>query len=404
MIMEHLTRYINSNLDGKTLAGKLLVFILFPIASVIWSFFDIRKRSSQIILFLYAALIGYCFTLNEATEYDSLRYVDVFDNIQLTFFVDFAEWITYSSSIKDFYLHTLSYVVSSFTSNYHFLFLAASLVFSFFCLKCLNFLTSQNEFKQNIPCICAVFLFFLSNSIININGFRFWTATWYVLWCTFNLIILEKRKFVIFLPFAVFFHSSMWAYCFIVVIYFLTRKNIKFWLILASVSIFISSLSILLLQNIESYLPEIFQRTIDKYAGDEYIKFRNSGTGWIWLENLFNIAQIAYALFVIFIISRKSRFNKLNQAQRNLFVFTLILYSFSLFTYSIPSFGSRFISMVYPLLSYFLIRFNNDKKIYKASIYIPMVWSFTALYTFLKMYLPLLPSGFFYSSLFSLIS
>ena len=145
---------------------KALLFVAFPLLSVIWALVDLRHRSSYCILFVYGLFIGYNLTINESAGFDSLRYVEVFDTIQLTFFIDFADWITYSSSIKDFYLHTLSYIVSSYTSDYHFLFLSASIVFSFLCLNCLRILTEQFEYKNTFICFCIVFLFFISNSII----------------------------------------------------------------------------------------------------------------------------------------------------------------------------------------------------------------------------------------------
>lgn len=382
---------------------KLLIFFALPIASVIWSLTDMRQKSSYIILFLYGALIGFCFTVNESTGFDSIRYVEVFNGIRYTFLFDFADWISLESNIHDFYLQTLAYVVSYFTSNYHFFLFSAALVFSFFCLKSLKFLTNQVEFKPNYTSICVIFLFLISNSIININGFRFWTASWYVVWCTFNIILNDKKVYLLFLPMALFFHSSMLVYVIVFIIYRLTRNRIKMWQTLSIASLIFSSLSIIIFQNLSSYLPEVFQSTINYYTERDYIAARNSGIGWSWLENLFSLGTTIFMTAVLLFINRNNRLFRLSDHQKYLYVFSLCLLSFANFTSSIPSLGARYIQIVCPFVAYFLIKFSGDRLYGKLAIMIPFLWSFQTVYLFTKIYLPLLPSDFFYSNVIWLL-
>ncbi len=280
--------------------------------------------------------------------------------------------------------------------------MSAACIFSFLCLKSLKFLTCQSEYKKGYLCRCILFFFLISNSIININGFRFWTAMWYVVWCTFNLVLSNKKVFLLLLPFSLFIHSSMLVYIIVFLLYYISRNQIKLWLILSVISIILSSFSILLAQSIVSYLPEILQRTIIKYTDADYMQANTSGTGWFWLEHLFDIIKLVFLFVILFFVSRVNRIEKLSTAQRELFVFTLCLFSFSNFTTAIPSLGSRFINITYPFIAYFLVIFSKDGQMVKLTRLIPFVFSFTAVYEFTKMYILLLPSNFFYSSLLSI--
>lgn len=390
--------------DNSILFAKLILFIIFPIAPVLWSLADMRRRSSYVILFLYSALIGFCFTINESTGYDSLRYVDVFENISYTFYIDFANWITLSSSVHDFYLQTLAFVVSCFTTNYHYLFFSAAVIFSLFYLSSLRNITEQEEYKADLVSFCVLILFLLSNSIININGFRFWTAAWYVVWCSFNIILKDRKFFWILLLLSPFFHSSMIVYIVVMVAYRLTRNALNFWQALSIISVFVSSLSVLLFQSVEGYLPDALQTTIGFYTDKDYIISRGAGSGWSWLETLSNEA-IKVFFVVSLIVVNKNRMKQvgLSRTQYQLLVFAFCILSFSNFTSSIPSLGNRYIHMVYPFVAYFLIKYSRIKQVSNLIYLIPVLLFFSILYTFVKMYLPLLPQGFFYSPLPALI-
>jgi hypothetical protein len=382
---------------------KLFLFLLFPVIPVLWSIADMRRRSSYIILFLYALLIGFCFTLNESTDYDSLRYVEEFENIETTFYIDFARWITLSSNVRDFYLNTLSFVVSFFTSNYHYLFLSAAFIFSLLCLSTLKYLTNDEKYNANMISFFILLLFFISNSIININAFRFWTAAWYVVWCSFNLILKERKYFWVLLLLSPFFHSSMFVYFCVMLLYRLTRKAGNFWEVLSVLSVFVSSFSVLIFQSIESYLPEALQSTIGYYTDKDYVALRSTGSGWYWVEVFFKEVIKVYFVVALLVINRNSKRVPLSISQRHLLTFTFCILTFSNFTSSIPSLGDRFIHIVYPFVCFFLLKYSNIKQVRSLILLIPFILSFSMVYTFVKMYIPLLPSSFFYSSPVSLV-
>lgn len=387
----------------KILCAKLILFVIMPIVPVIWSVLDLKHKSSFVILFLYGTLIGYCFTLNEATGFDSLRYVEVFENIKVTFFFDFMSWISGESDVRDFYLHILSYVVSIFSSSYHLLFMAAAIFFSLFSLSTLKMVVNQDEYQSGFVCSCIVFLLLMSNSIININGFRFWTACWYVVWCVFNTFIKGKRCYFFLILISPFFHSSMFVFIVLSLIFVLTRNRVKMWKTLSIMSIFISSVSIILFQNISDFLPSALQSTINFYTDAEYIAERGSGTGWTWVENLFRTFSMFFLMYSLIVVGRDEYQNRLSSNQKKLYVFALCLLSFANFTTSIPSLGGRFIVMVYPFVAYFLIKYSKEMKIRRLCKLIPIVMSFQTLLIFRDMYMQLLPSKFFISSLLFLI-
>ena len=119
----------------KTLGYKLLFFFFYPFGAFLQSLFDIKNKSSRIIIYLWFVLFGLAFTAKNPSA-DSFRYVQDFHsekNLSSWQYREFVkEYFTFDSNTKDLYTTTVNYLVGKFTDNYHYTFLIYAVVFGFF--------------------------------------------------------------------------------------------------------------------------------------------------------------------------------------------------------------------------------------------------------------------------------
>ena len=170
--------------NEKSKGLKFILFLISPLLSLIYSLNSLNSKSSRVVIFLFCLFFGLAFTVTDIrTEGspDGITYRSQFQDyhgISKEAYQQTAqEYFTFSGVVKDFYADTMAYVVSRFTDNYHIFFMVIAMVFAFFQIKTLKYLTDNNNFVAGVTCLLLVFLFTFV-SIKNINGLRFWTAYW----------------------------------------------------------------------------------------------------------------------------------------------------------------------------------------------------------------------------------
>ena len=184
-------------MQTKNRGNKLALFFLNPFISAFVSLKDIRDGVSHRILYLWFLVfgIGFC-AMNEAV--DSFRYVEDFlVESQYTwaqYMQTVKEWATFESNIKDIYTLTVNVLVGHFTSNYHWTYLIYAAVFGYFYIKSLRLFLKYQKVQSNVIFYFLLFLFCYSNPIFNINGVRFWTASWIAVYASLQ-IVLEKKYY-----------------------------------------------------------------------------------------------------------------------------------------------------------------------------------------------------------------
>lgn len=363
--------------DKKSEFGpKLILFFFSPILSVIYSVKNLSSKSSFYIIFLFCLLFGLAFTVSNfrsELSIDGISYRMIFEEWTnyswKDYIIAFKEYISFETGTRDFYVESISFFVSRITTNYHFLFMTLAAVFAYFQLKTLRFLTSNSNFNNGIICLILVF-FFLWNQIFNINGCRFWTAAWIGVYSAFQIFGNGRYKYLILALITPFVHGSFWIFVIIITLALLTRHYKKFWFILFILSFVFSGISVTIIQNLSDNLPPFLFNFIDYYTGEENLSRLDSYQGWRTWFNYFTRLYPSVLILVLLLCKDKEQ----TYSSENIFGVLLILASVANFTISIPTLGSRFMVLTYPLICYcWLSSFSTNR--YRAFIYlIPFFW------------------------------
>lgn len=194
-----MTTWPKENNSDKAL--KIILFLISPFIAFLYSLRTIKTKSSYVVFFLFCVFFGLSFSVSagkdEHNRADGASYREKFELYKYVsdseFYNRFNEYFTFEEGAKDYYFDTVAFYVSRVTDNYHIMFMVFAIVFAYFGLKSLRFLTSEPKFDASLSCLILVYLFMI-NQIFNINGVRFWTAAWIGVYCIFQIFRNGNKK------------------------------------------------------------------------------------------------------------------------------------------------------------------------------------------------------------------
>lgn len=365
--------------------SKFLLFIIWPFGSFLHSLTNLKSKSSFIIIFLFCILFGYTF-LAENKYADSYKYIEEFkasnELSASTYFKELHYYFTLNSKTKDIYVLTCNFLISAFTRNYHILMAFYAAVFAFFYLKSFRFIVKRPEFSMTFACYILAFLFTFSNPIFNINGVRFWTAGWIAVYSLFQIIVNKKINYLILAFFTPIIHISYLSFIIVIIIYLLLKGMENVWMIAYLVSFFVTNIALQFIGSLNDYMPQVIQNMIWSYTEEN-----NLATRIEQIQNLPLYAKILNslpnlflnALMIVFIFNQKKIRQKIEAFP--IYIFLLVWMTFVNFTYSIPSFGGRYISLAVPFITYLSLLVYKQVPIISKIIYLtPLVYSYTIFY------------------------
>lgn len=379
-------------------AVKVVLFLISPFFSLLYSLRTLKTKSSYVVFFLFAVFFGLAFTTQPHHTMDSVRYIEKFNGYIFyslnDFLYEFQNFLTFSEGDKDFYFNTVAFIVSRFTDNYHVLFAVFAAVFSYFSLKSFKFLTSSDNFKTSLFCLILAFMF-MRNDIFNINGVRFWTAAWIATYATFQIYVNKNKKYLLLAIIVPFVHIAYWVYLGLLIIVYFTARYKKVWIILFIVSFFTSSFIFELIGSVQQYLPPVISKMVDSYTAAEYVSERSEVNSVIM--HTFSILGGLFRNLVIFLFIKNMKYIDQDKRTDTLFGFLLILATFVNYTMIVPSLGGRFAALMYPFIAHIWIITFGVKR-YRYLIYIFPLVSFSSIYLSYHYYMSVLPLSFFFSS------
>jgi|SRR5690554_253922 len=393
--------------DNQDKAVKIILFVISPFLSAIYSIRRMNTKSSYRIFFLFAIFFGMSFTISLDHGFDGSAYRGWFEDYSQTStnfeYVDGLQgFLTFDEGKKDYYFDTIAFYISRFTDNYHVMFMFAAIVFAFFALKSLRFLTNEEKFDFSIASLILVYIF-MQNDIFNINGLRFWTAAWIGVYSIFQVFRNNNDRYIILIFLTPFFHGSFWIFIAVILMARFLKKFEKTWVILFFASFFIGSIALELLRDASDILPAFMQRMISTYTDAEYVELRTEGgSGFIWVTRLMDFLVRFSINFMVYLFIRNSKMIKANSKTRNLYLFILIWMTFVNFAMPIPSLGNRYFQLAFPIVAYiWMVNFKDVK--YKDFLYVlPFVY-WLVFYTQFTRYSQVLDPRFYISSPFYLI-
>ena len=358
-----------------------ILFWFSPVLGLIEAFRDLKSKQARLVVFGFCLCFGLCFTVGSDRAEGSLDGISMrqeFEeskDISAGQFANYlSEYFEFDTGDQDIYIVAVSYLVGRLTDNYHYFFLTLALVFAFFQLKCLKYFVKEDYFNSSIICIILSCLF-LWNNIFNINGARFWTASWIGLYCVFRIFYDKKPQYLILSLLTPMVHASFVVFPVVLLLGILLGKLDKFWAVLFVISwifsVFATDFQINPFKNIE--LPFLIEKKVEAYTDRDFIESLTKGTGFYWVSLLFSILSRHFIDLLILLIAINIK-KVSSESAKSIVRMMIVLATLANFGMIVPTLGGRFFSVNIALVAYsFLVSFGDKK--YKALILaLPLVW------------------------------
>lgn len=358
----------------------LLLFFIHPFVSFLLSLITLKNRNTFRVIMLFFVLFGYTFIAHNESA-DSYRYIEDFNRYKYTttknYLTDISDYFTFDSSIKDIYDITTYYLVSRITNNYHVLMALWAFVFSFFFLKAFRFLVFRPEWNNTLLVAIITFLFFFSNPITNINGVRFWTASWIAVFTIFEIVINKNHRYFLLAFITPLVHISFTSFVIVLLLYLFIIKYEKLLVVVYIISFFVGSISLELFKDYSANLPPIFQNLIWSYTESWMAIERMKGIDQPLYAEIFNKLPMYFMNFLLFVFIIKSNIVRQKTEAYSVYLFLMVWMSFVNFTIAIPSFGGRFIALSVPLIMYLSLLMLKQISVLRYAFFIaPFIYSY----------------------------
>ena len=395
-----------SNDTTANVKEKMILFLICPIIAFLYSLQDVKTRSSYLVFFLICILFGWMFVADFEAA-DSFRYKNEFLSFAVSpdYNMKFAleSYFSENSLDKDIYHKCLYWLAAKIGgNNYHFFFLLGAVVFSFFFLKSMKYVTDNPNFQQGFYCMVLLFLFAYSNPIFNINGIRFWTASWVGVYVLFKLVVDHNYWYFLLLVLLPTMHISMFLLWAVFALSWLLRSHINGLIPLLFISFLISASSLLLVNYFQSFLPPVLYKLIWSYTQSSNALDRLNSEGVLYAQVLNYLPTLLLMLMTFLLIYNHKKI--VSKKSREVFGFYLAFFTIINFLSAIPSVG-RFTYLTIPFLIYVWVdNFEITRKYNKYVLLVPVAYAYSFLYFIRNMsavsdtvfYLTPLPFQIFY--------
>lgn len=336
-----------------------LFFMLSPLMSIPFIFWQLYKKSDKRMVLLISLLIGilsFLFIPNWSS--DKARY---YERMQLFEFYSYSDLLRYFTVIRrpDFLFDNLIFIFSKLGFDINFLFfgISAFTVYSIFkFIKKIADFYFKTEFTFDIL-LCLLIVFSLSQSGL-FSGIRFYFATSIFIWSVYYIFFLNNLwKGILFFLLTLTIHFSFAFFIPVLLIVYFFPKKLD-----PRIVLIFSMLFILLpkdyLSNIFGFLemPESYANKADVYLTME----RDQSGNALILSFLRN--SWVYFSYIFLLFLNKDRDSKI-------FLIFIILLSFVNITYSMPIVFNRYTVVLKIFFLAFFIVLYRQKKVKPAYFY-----------------------------------
>ena len=358
----------------------LIFFILSPFITFLYSCFDLRKRSAQIVFVLFFGLFGYCHTFEDMradsfrkyesfTNYAAMEYEDIYDN--------FA-----AGEERDIYEDLLFSTLKHFTDNPHIMMMIVGLIAGIFYMLLARRLLEDRRMEYSWPTAIIIAMFLLSLNIPQIGGIRSFTAFPIFTYSLIRLLFDGKRVWIVGILIAPLIHFGYIIATIAAIVAWLVRipNTILHYvaIVFCCASIFLdtSSYGGVLDMMLGAVDNEAIESRIMNYGDEDTDSEFNKSltTRLIRLNN-----QASAVFFVLLLIYIRRNWNSLHTTHYTQRLYNVLLLfvimSYALISYSVV--GQRFVYIALVLLYMFLLNLyqdNSDSSIKRFIYIMPIVF------------------------------
>ena len=346
-----------------------LLFLVWPFALLLLSLKNFHAPNAKKGFILFCIYFGFVFVISkDFGGADSARYAQMLrDMHQLTpsFENLWASIYSYETNLLDIYQPLLTWLVSLFTDNAHFLFALFAFVFGWFYANNIWIIFRKIQNKLTYPLVLFLLVFSLILPIWYINGVRMWTAAQiFIYGVLLYYVENKKRNGLLWAGASIFVHFSFLFPLALLLVFKFLPKKIVIYFAFFIVTLFISEVNLFAVQGYLRILPEIFQPRVESYTNIEYAEgLKKSLVGTAWYVGFSGTAlKIAVNSMLIILLFHSRKFLKRDRFLYEFVCFILFFGSWANLASSVPS-GGRFLSMVHALSVVFIILYLSKNQI-----------------------------------------
>ena len=337
----------------------LFLTFLYPFAGLIYSLVNWRQSWAKNAFWLACVYLGTVFIFcPEGTVLglgaDGGRYaldLMLFHENQSDFLSVLAQYRLERDTL-DYYQPLVTYIVSRFTNNAHFLFAVFAAVFGFFYSRNIWYVLDRLPQKKLGIIVILVALFFLVCPITQINGVRMWTALHVFVYAMMPYLMERDKSKLWCLALAPLIHFSYLYVSILALAYLLVSgltvaksgpiQLISLFVFVATM--FINALNLDAVSGMLSEIsPEAYEDRIDLYVNQNVSDSRREAAALSnWYISLSGLLQgwSINILFILLFFCFKGN-SKQKALFSNLYLFALLFGAFANIMALIPS-GGRF--------------------------------------------------------------
>ena len=343
----------------------LIFYILSPFLTFLYSCFDLRKRSAQIVFVLFFGLFGYCHSF-EDTRADSYRKAQSFTNYAARDYEDIYDDFR-AGEQKDIYEDVLYSTVKSFTTDPHIMMMIVGLFAGVFYMLLARRFLEDRHLAYAWPIAILVIMFIFSLNIPQLGGIRTFTAFPIFTYSLIKLIFDGKRAWIMGILIAPLIHFGYIIATIVAIVAWLVRipntllHYVAIFICLASIFLDTSSYAGALDMVLGSVDNDAIESRLTSYGDEDTdMEFNKSlTTRLIRLNN--QASAIFLVLLLIYLHRNWSSFRTTLYTERLYNVLLLfIIASYALISYSVV--GQRFVYIALVLLYMFMLNLYQDNQ------------------------------------------
>ena len=343
----------------------LIFYILSPFLTFLYSCFDLRKRSAQIVFVLFFGLFGYCHSF-EDTRADSYRKAQSFTNYAARDYEDIYDDFR-AGEQKDIYEDVLYSTVKSFTTDPHIMMMIVGLFAGVFYMLLARRFLEDRHLAYTWPIAILVIMFIFSLNIPQLGGIRTFTAFPIFTYSLIKLIFDGKRAWIVGILIAPLIHFGYIIATIVAIVAWLVRipntllHYVAIFICLASIFLDTSSYAGALDMVLGSVDNDAIESRLTSYGDEDTdMEFNKSlTTRLIRLNN--QASAIFLVLLLIYLHRNWSSFRTTLYTERLYNVLLIfIIASYALISYSVV--GQRFVYIALVLLYMFMLNLYQDNK------------------------------------------
>lgn len=343
----------------------LIFYILSPFLTFLYSCFDLRKRSAQIVFVLFFGLFGYCHSF-EDTRADSYRKAQSFTNYAARDYEDIYDDFR-AGEQKDIYEDVLYSTVKSFTTDPHIMMMIVGLIAGVFYMLLARRFLEDRHLAYAWPIAILVIMFIFSLNIPQLGGIRTFTAFPIFTYSLIKLIFDGKRAWIVGILIAPLIHFGYIIATIVAIVAWLVRipntllHYVAIFICLASIFLDTSSYAGALDMVLGSVDNDAIESRLTSYGDEDTdIEFNKSlTTRLIRLNN--QASAIFLVLLLIYLHRNWSSFRTTLYTERLYNVLLIfIIASYALISYSVV--GQRFVYIALVLLYMFMLNLYQDNQ------------------------------------------